>query len=69
MTNPNDSAFPIDFDRAISPEFGLTKREAFAMAAMQGILAGPDITCGAVASEAVTFADYLIAALNKEPLK
>lgn len=51
--------------------FGLTKREAFAMAAMQGIAGNShDSTVGAdaptAARWAVEYADYLLAELAKE---
>lgn len=44
---------------------GLTKREAFAMAAMQGILSKNPVGAERVAETAVEQADALIAALNK----
>lgn len=49
---------------------GLTKREAFAMAAMQGLLAngtGNYALPDRAASMAVVVADLLLAALNQEP--
>jgi hypothetical protein len=77
MSNGNDPAYPCD----IGPYMrnGLTKREAFAMAAMQGILgseyvmkfsddaldADPTTTRGKwLAKQAVGFADALLAALD-----
>lgn len=47
---------------------GLTKREAFAMAAMQGLCGNPRIefNCAILSEFAVKQADALIAALNKE---
>ena len=79
MTNPNDPAFPEPKPTKSSMYryCGLTKREAFAMAAMQGILSdydslnflrdmreeGEDVP-GKVAANAVLFADALIARIN-----
>lgn len=83
MTNPNDPASPIfrtsDYSQDItctSP--GLTKREEFAKAAMQGLCANPYLSKQGVdmqvsgdeyrtrlATEAILQADALIAALNK----
>ena len=58
------------------PQVGLTKREAFAMAAMQGVLgmtwtadmgwSPPDFRAVEVARSAVQYADALLAALAKE---
>lgn len=58
----NDSAFPMDF------QAGLTKREYFAAAALQGLLAtGENIGGVAIfAKSAVQYADALIMQLNKE---
>lgn len=65
-TNPNDSAtgFPGEFIL----EVGLTKREEFAKAALQGLLADSRIhdECSAFAGVAVKMADALIEALNKD---
>lgn len=49
-------------------EHGLTKRELFAMAAMQGILSGygsGDVSHGGVAWDAIKCVDALLAELNK----
>ena len=78
ITNGNDPANPV---LTQSPSLqnqtslGLTKREQFAMAAMQGLLANPDFTGSfsyhsemhykTVSDVAVSHADALIAALNK----
>lgn len=47
---------------------GLTKREAFAMAAMQGLLSDSDRggRCEAYARDAIKFADALLKELDKE---
>lgn len=69
-TIPDDLAFPI-LDRQ-NLRGGLTKREEFAKAAMQGLLAGAwrdnlDIQGKTdVTNMAVKMADILIDALNKE---
>lgn len=57
-TNPTDDAFGSPFDH------GLTKREYFAAAALNGLLAGKYNPLE-VEKVAVEFADLLIAALNK----
>lgn len=76
--NGRDMAFPV-LDREQTPnntfQLGLTKRELFAAIAMQGWLAGcrnayseftgPNTDMAAKA--AVTFADALLAALEKTP--
>ena len=70
------SAFPIlsllqnrDGDYSLEQEGGLTKRELFAAMAMQGYLANPnvdpDTAVKAYAKHSVTYADALIAALEK----
>lgn len=47
---------------------GLTKREEFAKAAMQGMLSNSTTgqTAAAIASDSIIYADALIEALNKE---
>ncbi len=83
-TNPNDPANPVTADiidyENLTDQIGsgrvniqgLTKREQFAMAAMQGLCVGKiskDIMSGQcldIANEAVEIADCLIASLNKE---
>lgn len=67
QTRKDDGVFPLvntegDF---LNTEFGLTKREFFAAAALQGILANPDYMHSIAASEAVRFADKLIFELNQ----
>lgn len=76
-TNPNDSITPIVetvFSRGGNSKMkctsaGLTKREAFAMAAMQGIVSNHamiDITSWEwLAKESVNAADAIIKALNE----
>ena len=44
----------------------LTRREQFAMAAMQGLLAWPDLAIEQMGSTAVRYADALIAELDKK---
>jgi hypothetical protein len=74
MKNGNLPAMPVSTSESIcqmtgtlKPEFaGLTKREMFAMAAMQGICAsGPTITNALIALEAVALAGALLAELEK----
>ena len=64
LAGPNGSEY-------VSGSDGLTKREAFAMAAMQGILAGPEAVTeacapGDIARYAAQAADALLAELAKE---
>lgn len=74
MTDGNDRAMssPIySYDNEmhmVGYANGLTKREAFAMAAMQGLCAAPDSgqwKAGQIANYAIEQADALITALNK----
>lgn len=81
MSNGNIPAFPIieeskseQYDGAThitgtAVSFGLTKREMFAMAAMQGLLSslaeGENPSCAEVASCAVAAADALLAELER----
>lgn len=73
MITGNEPAFPMDFSReGYKMNEGLTIRQQFAMAAMQGILTtlsgSYDIkrdTAEALAKEATICADALIAELNK----
>ncbi len=85
MTNPNDPAFKTDLTRKDCLDDdemcfqGLTKREEFAKAAMQGILANDGLAKSihdkslqsnstmerGVSVFAINMADALIAALNK----
>ena len=80
-TNPDDPAMPcteLSTQNSINHSnvlpclaTGLTKREVFAMAAMQGLLSNPNVDdcCASYAKGAVKFADTLIAALNAEDAK
>lgn len=74
MDNKNSSAFPFlesgNPDESISP--GLSKREIFAMAAMQGLLAGRwasdervDCSPETISTLAVEHADALLNELSK----
>lgn len=59
------------YHRLHAPDRPLTRREQFAMAAMQGLLANPVVQESSVkipelAGEAVMYADALIAALEKK---
>lgn len=74
MTNPNEPAYPTQSESPIGRFPGLTKREVFAMAAMQGMLASSqlkdiielrDDPCATVASEALMYADAILAKLAK----
>lgn len=74
MTNPNDPAGPfinyLGNDGLWETVYcGLTKREVFAVAAHQGLLANPNsqqyLSAADLAKMAVTNADLLIAALNQ----
>lgn len=61
MTDPNDQAYPTEYN------LGLTKREAFVLAAMQGLLSRPaEHDPQTIAREAVQHADATLAELNKE---
>jgi hypothetical protein len=76
MTNPNDPITTIISESmGCTITEGLTKREAFSMAAITGLLANPDLSrlisnwpmhISATAVEAVKIADALINALNAE---
>ena len=79
MTNGNDPAFPNTFvshELAICQNDGLTKREVFAKAAMQGMLANSAFTERAyemgippgIPQGAVALADEMIAELNRRPI-
>ena len=70
MTNGNESIFPDDKENPQfnSVHYGLTKREYFASAAMQGILAGyqgKPYFMERIVSDATGIADALISELNK----
>ena len=74
MTNGNDAAYPEtrrNADRYYSAEGGLSKREYFAAMAMKAAFNGSygvgKDEAAEVAEIAVTLADALIDALNKEP--
>ncbi len=72
MKNTNAPAMPIELSGfgQYAPEVhtGLTKREMFAMAAMQGLCAhsGDYHTFANMASDAVNYADALLAELEKQ---
>lgn len=75
MSRANESAFPIqasDLTGSLDPQHGLTVREEFAKAAMQGLQAqftsNDSYNIHTLASDAVAQADALIAALAK-PVK
>lgn len=67
MTKATDPAYPVQ-DITLSDHAGLTKREIFALSAMQGMLANE--WCSAsdkqVVEQAVFMADALIEQLNRE---
>lgn len=78
MTKPDEQAFPRNYATGLMNQFGqhelksfpgMTKRERFAMAAMQGMHAGGRIFTDKVATLAVKEADDLIAALNEVVLE
>lgn len=69
---PHENAFPVGNDKGecLDWAYGLTKREAFAMAAMQSIaghyVTGRDSLAGHIATMSVEIADALIAELSKQ---
>lgn len=68
MSNANEPAYPFPVLHGKGAPTGLTKREAFAMAAMQGLL--PVCGCDALlldrcAEFSVCYADALLAELAK----
>lgn len=75
MNNPDKSAYPVhggydcDDPRNKIIGGGLSKREMFAMAAMQGLcansIAGPHRLPGNLAAEAIEYADELLKQLEK----
>ena len=68
MINPNDCAYPIlETEIGISFHPGLTKRESFAMAAMQGILSHSfgRGTTEELAIQSIKCADALLLELDK----
>ena len=70
MTRPvqdDQAAFPGDENKYFDPELGLTKREYFAAAALQGLLANPNRvrSFDEYGPSAVLAADFLIDALNR----
>jgi len=73
MTQPNDSAFPVQIMEGINYAHGLSIREYYAGMAMQGLLANATTDpeglganqAKSYASDAVYMADALIAELNK----
>lgn len=69
MTNSNQSAYPV-LETEIGIEFhaGLTKREAFALAALKGLLSsdtGFTTYHNEIASRSVSLADALLKELEK----
>lgn len=77
MTDSRESAYPLMPPLTVEgysangypwPQEGLTKREKFALHALQGLLANsrPSAQNNEAAREAVMYADALIAELNKE---
>jgi hypothetical protein len=67
-TQPNAVAFPASEKDHTLATHGLTKREIFAMEALNGLIQGEDMSHGytqELASIAVKYADALIEALNK----
>lgn len=66
MTKPEQTAFP--FPLSTNFYCGLTKREYFAIRALEGLLANSslNVTKSYEVSLAVEYADLLIAELNKE---
>jgi hypothetical protein len=65
-TTGADSVSPTGDHNNIEPKAGLTKREIFAMAAMQGLCAHPSVaTAESIAEAAVSVTDALITELNK----
>jgi hypothetical protein len=72
MSNGNDPAYPVEkfmgAQYSTERRYGLTKREVFAMAAMQAYITrinGADLS--AVARDSVLAADCLLRELTKEP--
>lgn len=67
-TEPDSHVYPKTFDA----KGGMTKRELFAMSAMQGLMSAENesnagfVSTRALCDYAVTVADSLIEALNKE---
>lgn len=64
----HESAFPTPESEFNQNGMGLTKREIFAMEALNGLIQGEDMSHGytqELASIAVKYADALIEALNK----
>lgn len=69
MINGEDAAFPTDKDIRLSPRFaGLSKREYFAVMALQGVAAAgsESLSVREMAELAVELAVDLIIALNGE---
>lgn len=65
-TNPDEYAFPSA--HSLPDQFcGLTKREYFAAAALQGLCANPNVPHDWACNYAINIADELIAKLNKTP--
>lgn len=67
IVGSNERVQPFTDDQGFSSmATGLTKREAFAMAAMQGILVGAEAWVNDIAKDAVTMADALLKELDRE---
>jgi hypothetical protein len=67
MKNSDKPAYPVDSQSQSEHYHGLTKREMFAMAAMQGILANPNwrFSEGWAAGPALMEADELLKQLGE----
>ena len=67
-TNKNDSVYPCGYKNANANQMGLSKREYFAVMAMQGLLAGADFNMqlNELVLQSLSCADALIKALNAE---
>ena len=72
MKNSDMPAMPIELNGfgQFAPEVytGLTKREMFAMAAMQGLLSDPNMTLTSAVNIAVEAADLLLRRLDGEDI-
>lgn len=72
MKNADMPAMPIELNGfgQFAPEVytGLTKREMFAMAAMQGLLSDPNMTLTSAINVAVEAADLLLRRLDGEDI-
>jgi hypothetical protein len=67
MKNSDKPAYPIVYGPYIPSDKGLTKREMFAMTAMQGICAcGQILGTEAIAETSIEYADELLKQLDNE---